>query len=128
METVDGAICVQSLLQHTGTWLSRCLVNFTEQLKLCAKPAVNMLAMLYMEDRRTTLGKNISRMKAELEGIFLSSSNIKKHLKYFSIPTEESWRISYVGELLEVKDKKMIIENLSSEDSKLMLNNALCTI
>ena len=112
---------------HAKNMLCSRLVNFYEQLKLCAKPAVNMLAMLSMGDRRTTMGKNISRMKTELEGILLSSSTIRKHLKYFSIPREESWRINYLGELLEVRDKKMTIENLSAEDSKLMLN-ALCTI
>ena len=82
--------------------------------------------MLYLGDRRTTLGKNISRMKAELEGNFLSSSNIRKNLRYFAIPEEENWRLIYLEELLALKDMKMTMENFTVEDTKLMLN-ALCT-
>ena len=111
---------------HAKSMLCSRLVNFTKQLKLCAKPAVNLLAMLYLGDRRTTLGKNISRMKAELEGTFLSSSNIRKNLRYFAIPEEENWRLIYLEELLALKDMKMTMENFTVEDTKLMLN-ALCT-
>ena len=84
------------------------------------------MTMLYLEDRRTTLGKNIARIKAELKGNRLSSSNIRKHFRYFSIPLEEAWRIKFLEELLEITEKRMSFENLTSEDAKLMMN-ALCT-
>ena len=113
-------------VQHVKNMLCSRLVKFLDQLKLCGKPAVTFMAMLYMEDRRTTLGKNIARIMAELKGKKLSCSNIRKHLRYFEIPVEEEWRIKYLEELLDITEKRMSIENLTSEDAKLMLN-ALCT-
>ena len=98
-------------VQHVKNMLCSRLVKFLDQLILCGKPAVNLMAMLYMEDRRTTLGKNIARIKTELKGKYLSCSNIKKHLRYFSIPQEEEWRILFLEELVEITEKKMSIEN-----------------
>ena len=111
---------------HAKTMLCSRLVKFTEQLRKSNKSVVNLLAMLSVEDRRTTMGKTLSKIKHEIEGKELSCHNIKKHMKYFDVPAEEAWRLEFVEELLEVVSKVKNIENFSDEDAKLMLG-ALCT-
>ena len=102
------------------------LVKFVEQLEKCDKPVVNLLAMLSRDDRRTTLGTNIAKIKSELNGAQLSYSNVRGNAVYFPIPSGEEWRVNYLKELLDVISKKKQIENFSVDEARLMVN-ALCT-
>ena len=98
------------------------LVKFKEQRCTSNKPVVSLLALLSMEDRRTTLGRNMARIQREIGGVQPSCCNIRKHMKFFATPIEELWRIPLLEELVEVTNKKMYIENFSDEETKLMMN------
>ena len=86
---------------------------------------VNLLTMLSKGDRRTTLGKNLGKIRLDLGGLEPSCKNIRKHMSYFAVPEEELWRISFLKELQEVSRKERYVENISDEEAKMMMN-ALC--
>ena len=86
---------------------------------------MNLLTMLSKGDRRTTLGKNLGRIRMDLGGLEPSCNNIRNHMSYFAVPAEEMWRISFLKELQEVTNKERYVENISDEEAKMMMN-ALC--
>ena len=110
---------------HAKSMLCTRLVKFTEQLSRSRKPVVNLLTMLSKGDRRTTLGKNLGKIRMDLGGLEPSCNNIRKHMSYFAVPEEELWRISFLKELQEVSRKERYVENISDEEAKMMMN-ALC--
>ena len=113
-------------MPHAKSMLCSRMVKFKQQLCTSNKPVVSLLALLSMEDRRTTLGRNMAKIQREIGGVQPSCCNIRKHMKFFATPIEELWRIPLLEELVEVTNKKMYIENFSDEETKLMMNT-ICT-
>ena len=76
-------------------------------MSLLASPkyAVRVMASWCLGDLRTVLGQTMSNIVAEC-GLPRSGSSlptpakVKKHLKYFEVPNQESWRTGPLGELL----------------------------
>ena len=72
------------------------------------------------------MGKTLEKIKYEIDGQELTCVNTKKYMKYFPVPKEESWRLEFLTELLQVEQKKRNLENLSDEDVSTMIR-ILCT-
>ena len=111
---------------HAKTMLCARYLKFKEMLYKSNKPAVKLLAMLAAEDMRTVMGKTLSKMKNELDGQELTCQSIKRHLKYFPVPDQESWRLNFLEELMDVDARKSTIENMTYEDITTMIR-ILCT-
>ena len=52
----------------------------------------------------------------ELSSNFVNAVVVKKQMKYFPVPDEETWRIPIIKELLEIKSGKANISNFAEED------------
>ena len=85
-----------------------------------------MLARLFMEDMRTTMEKNLFKIKKALGNMECTTSNIKRHFRYFPVPDAELWRLSVLGELLETSGNVTAVENFSETEVKMMIS-AICT-
>ena len=46
----------------------------------------------------------------------LTPQAVKRSLRYFPVPDDQHWRISLLLELLDARDKKIMIENLTAEE------------
>ena len=104
---------------HARTMLCFRYVKFKEMLYSSSKVMVNLLARITAEDMRTVMGKTMAKLKTDLNGMEVSCSNIKDHLKYFPVPELETWRIDYLEELLDAKN--LVIENMNADDIAAMI-------
>ena len=91
-----------------------------------SKVMVNLLARITAEDMRTVMGKTMAMLKTELNGMEVSCSNIRNHLKYFPVPELETWRIDYLEELLDADAKNVVIEIMNDDDITAMIG-LLCS-
>ena len=90
------------------------------------KSSVKFLAWLCHGDHRTVLGKNMGSIGRELSCNSVTAVDVKTKMKYFPVPDEETWRISIIKELLEIKSGHANISNFEDEDVSDLLN-ILCT-
>ena len=104
--------------------LSSRLVKFDATLMKSGKSSVKFLARLCHDDQRTVLGKNMGSISREVASV--TAINVKNKMKYFPVPEEETWRISIIKELLEIKSGQANISNFEDEDVTDLLN-ILCT-
>ena len=112
--------------QHAKTMLSSRLVKFCDTMMSSTKSSVKLLAYLVKGDQRTVMGKNMASIERELGNANISSSLVKRKLKYFPVPVDEEWRIPYLRELLDVRSGKMSMSNIEGSDVTNMINQ-LCT-
>ena len=111
---------------HAKTLLCSRFLKFTDQLLKSTKPVVRLLARLFMGDMRTTLGRNLFKIKNGLGNRECTTANIKRHYRYFPVPDGELWRLNLLDELLENSGKISTVENFSENDVKVLIS-AICT-
>ena len=111
IETISNCLHPQVLL------CSR-FCTFNIALQNSDKPSIRLLSALYKTDLRTTYGKNLRKISqmCDMEIDELTSQNIKQNMKYFEVPQEEHWRPSFIRELLDVKDNKMLVEGFTADE------------
>ena len=90
-----------SMLPHPKDMLASRLVSFRDSLLVSPKFSVRLLANLRINDKGTTLGQNLDKIRKELCDVSLSSANVKKHMRYFKLPDVEEWRVGPLRELME---------------------------
>ena len=110
---------------HAKTLLCSRFLKFTDQLLKSTKPVVRLLARLFMGDMRTTLGRNLFKIKNGLGNRECTIANIKRHYRYFPVPDGELWRLNLLDELLENSGKISNVESFSENNVK-MLISAIC--
>jgi hypothetical protein len=118
IESISGQL-------HLQVMLASRLVKFLESLKTSSKLGVRFLAGISESDRRTVMGRSISRLADETgtAAAGLSPSLIKRRMKYFMVPEEQGWRRLLLKELL---NDKMEIPGFSVSELQTM-KNYLCT-
>ena len=86
---------------HPKVMLSSRYVSFVKSLSSSPKYVIRVLASLCIGDLRTVLGRTLQRLAAECKCDISSLSPviIKKHVKYFSLPRQEEWRVPILREL-----------------------------
>ena len=98
IEDISGSL-------HLKVMLSSRYAGFVRSLLDSPKYGVRVMASWCLGDRRTVLGQTMSNVAAEC-GVSRSGSSlptpaiVKKHLKYFDVPNQETWRTGPLGELL----------------------------
>ena len=102
---------------HPKTTLSSRFVKFVSSLASSAKTSVRYLADVVQQDLRTQVGRTLRRISTEcgVELAALTPQAVKRSLRYFAVPDNQQWRISLLLELLDARNKKLIIENLTTE-------------
>ena len=111
IETISGCL-------HPKTFLSSRYVKFVYSLLNCKKSAVRFLASLCFDDKRTLLGKTLSKFSYETSVCvdMLTPSIVKQSLRYSTVPEDQKWRVSLLLELLAVKENRCILESMTYGD------------
>ena len=108
---------------HLKVMLASRLVRFLDSLKKSSKLGIRFLAGISEFDMRTVLGQNIANISAgiEVEAGRLTPGLVKAQMKYFTVPDNQAWRVSILGELMN--------ENIPGfTDSEIStMKNYLCT-
>ena len=90
---------------HPKVMLSSRFVRFLKTCQSSHKQIVCLLSNLNHEDKRTSVGKNVSGIEKSCKSSFksLSPQIVKKVMKYRDIPENEHWRTSLIFDLLEAR-------------------------
>ena len=107
---------------HLKTMISSRYATFHRSLVTSKKLPVRFLARLVEKDNRTVLGRTLSRLMLYC-GIIdddlsrLSSTLIKKKMKYRDVPIGEEWRVNLSKELLKIQNGNAVeIPGFTSEE------------
>ena len=105
-------------------------ITFHSTLIQCKKFPVRFLARICEDDRRTTLGRTLSRIRSECEVDSLTELNpavIKKKMRYSVAPIESEWKVEMATELLQIRDgDEITIPNFTSNERTEILKH-ICT-
>ena len=98
IESLSGSL-------HPKVMLASRYFTFVQSLLNSPKYPVRVLANLCTTDHRTVMGQCLSKISTECgvardDMAKLSSGMIKKKMRYFSVPEEQTWRIDILNELL----------------------------
>ena len=76
------------------------------------------LARLYEHDQRTVFGKTLRRISLECGSgtPFPSKALVKKNMKYFAVPNEETWRLSLLRDLLGARNDRSVLPGFSTDE------------
>ena len=89
---------------------------------------MRLLANLNKNDCRTVFGSNLKRIAVlcneEVE--LIDSTTVKRKMKYFPLPVNETWRIPLISELLAVKTQTYELAGFTIDEINDMLVYA-CT-
>ena len=116
---------------HLKVMLASRYVSFHKALVNSNKLSVRFLSRLNERDNRTVLGKTLQRIMDECDLpnqqlALLSSSLVKRKMKYFMVPNNELWRLPVLKELLEVRRNHLHIRHFEPMEVESMITN-LCT-
>ena len=98
IETISGCL-------HPKVMLASRYCGFVKSLLSSPKYPVRVLASLCSSDRRTVMGRFLSKVcqECDIGGADvgkLTSVTVKKMMKYFPVPDLESWRTGFLSELM----------------------------
>ena len=112
---------------HPKTMMCSRFMKFMESMAMCKKRSVRYLAASVLDDRRTVVGRTVSRIavdcKVERRNL---TSMIAKSMKYWTPPLEEQWKILMLKELLEVRAGAAVILDVEHDEVKMMIDH-LCS-
>ena len=99
-----------SCSSHPKTMLCSRLMRFLETLRTCTKSSVRYLASLVQDDRRTLMGRTLTKFAfdSNVERGSLTTRIIRK-MRYSTPPLDEQWRVPLLRELLDVRDGRAAI-------------------
>ena len=100
-------------------------VKFVEILISSPKYAIRVLASTCIADLRTVMGRTVRTFtnQCRCHVSALSSSVVKKKVRYFPLPIEEDWRLPI---LMGVIDNNIKIPGFTSEELD-DIKNYICT-
>lgn len=99
-------------------------VTFHRSLITSNKLSVRVLARLFETDQRTVMGRTLDTLCSQLnisDIKLLSSTVVKKNMKYFEIPAEHQWRSSMVTELIKLRNQSLSLPGFTQEEINTML-------
>ena len=107
---------------HPKVMMCSRYAGFHQSLLTCDKFAVRYLARLHQEDQRTVFGRTLRQIARECTVDFPAKKNIvKKKMKYFAVPEEESWRPSLLSDLLKSRNNISTLPGFSLDEVDEML-------
>ena len=112
---------------HPKTMLCSRMIKFWHSLRTCNKGSIRYLANLVYDDRRTLTGRSVTNIAVDC-GADRMSLNLTcvRNMRYFPPPPGEEWRIPLVKELLDIKDEKLEVPGISTEDIDLIIEEICC--
>ena len=102
--------------------------SFLLQIKSSAKKIPSFLLNIIRKDARSTTGQNLRNMmllfnKNSIDDI--KESDISEYI-YAPVEKKDEWKIQLLKELIDVKNDKPQLENISKEEADFMIEY-LCT-
>ena len=107
---------------HPKVMLSSRLVKLRNTMASSSKLSVKLFMNLAKADWRTVMCSNLGNIQRELGANQMNPYSVKKLLKYFDMPAQQSWRAPCLSELMDVKSGTGKIENFSTDDISYMIN------
>ena len=116
-----------SCTRHPKTMLTGRMMKFMESLRTSSKSSVRYLVNSVVDDRRTLVGRTVSRIAKECDisrGSLTSRDGYK--VKYFGIPAENEWKVSILLELLKARNGCIAIPEMGMDEISMMIDD-ICT-
>ena len=108
---------------HPKTMLSTRFVRFLENISKSKKVCVRYLARLVKDDRRTLVGKTLSKLALELNcDRSAVSASLVKRLDYHPISDQEKWRVPLIMELIDARKRRLVIPGFNLDEIEDLLS------
>ena len=104
---------------HPKTMLCSRYSSFHEALLKSNKFPVKLLASLHQQDQRTVFGSTLRRIADEsgtARGQFPSKAEVKKNVRYLSVPACEAWRPGLLKDLMEIRRDRAALPGFSAAE------------
>jgi hypothetical protein len=114
-------------VKHVKFLMLKRFLTFIEQIRKSSKKASNSLLESILHDTRSITGsnlRNILLMTDKLNVRDLGPYDIDK-MEYHPLPDEEKWKISIIQEIIDEKNGRLKIDNLTEEELETTLEH-LC--
>ena len=108
---------------HAQTMLICRFINFVQSIKKSPKQAVQFLYQKVKSNVETVTGKNIRYVieKSGVEDIEdMKTNGLKKTLKFCESPSEHGWKVQFIKEIVDVKQKVLFL----NQESDMMFKDA----
>ena len=112
---------MQSL--HLKTMILSRFVSFHKSLVESSKFPVRFLARLQEKDMKTVLGKNLAKISdlCNTDIQDLTSSIVKRNIKYREVPDSEKWRVGLAQELISMRESVADLDGFTSDEKEELL-------
>ena len=115
-------------IPHLYVQLLSRYVTFAKNLQTSSFP-IRFLSSLCISDMRTVIGRSLSRISTlcdNIDGIQgLSANEVKKKIKYASIPATETWRIEVINDMRKFLTSDTF--GLSYDEAMAIMKHACCS-
>ena len=113
--------------QHLKQVLIKRFLQFCEKLRVCTKSVVRDTFEKIKVDVRTTTGKNLAELGILLKKPISELSPVDANLAdYVQVEDENSFRIDFIKELIDVKHGVLNVEGFESNELEVIME-FLCT-
>ena len=102
-------------------------MNFLGSLRTCLKGSIRYLSNLVYSDRRTLVGKTVSKIALEckVERSRLTKQ-VVKNMEYFPPPPGDEWKIGFLQELIKVRDGLAVVPGISQDEVRAIIDEICC--
>ena len=96
-------------MDHLKNSLIKRFISFTEKMSSSKKGVINNVYPIISSDCRSTTGKNLRKtmLTCNKRRVCDLTSNDAKSIVFQPTPPEEAWRLSFIKELIEIRENKM---------------------
>ena len=119
--------CLTSPERHIGIFIKR-FIQFTKAIQNCPKIAIKNVFNVVKLDCQSITGSNLRNIM-----LLVQKQNIQElvpedaeNISYNDIPESETWRLSLVNEITDVKFGEAHVEGFTVKELKTILTN-VCT-
>ena len=108
---------------HLKTVLIKRFLNFIDQIRNSKKVALKSVLELVIKDARSVTGKNMRNILLLTDKVKVNEitpEDISK-IKYRVVPEEETWRVGFLRELIEVKHGDLQVFKFTADEVQDML-------
>ena len=115
-------------MEHVKRVLIRRFLSFMEKIAKSGKKAIRMLMETSKKDVRSVTGRNFREImllvgKTSVESVTKADGN---KVEYFPLKQSDKWRVEFIKEIIEIKNKTFDIDNFQKEELQTILTE-LCT-
>ena len=116
VEPISGKANVKNMLMKR-------FLSFLNQIEKSEKRLPKKMLKYVKKETRSTTGSNLRKImllvnKIRIEDVTMEDANI---FKYARVPPEDEWRVGMAKEIIEIRSRKLEVENFDDEEIEEML-------